>query len=63
MSIPIGQNFTCTVTGKVVNRQRVDDHLSARILTRHKDGGRTLVLRSELEAQVKNVTHDGRRRR
>ena len=34
-------------------RQRVDDLLSARRLTRHKDGSRTLVSRAELEAHVR----------
>ena len=31
-------------------RQRIDDLLSARKLTRYKDGRRTLVLKAELEA-------------
>jgi excisionase family DNA binding protein len=31
-------------------RQRIDDLLSARRLTRYKDGRRTLVLKAELEA-------------
>jgi len=31
------------------SRQRVDDLLSARRLTRHKDGSRTLVSRAEIE--------------
>src|SRR4051794_20464214 len=34
-------------------RQRVDDLLSARRLTRYKDGRRTLVLRSEVEALLR----------
>ncbi len=33
-------------------RQRIDDLLSAGKLTRHKDGRRTLILRSELEAYI-----------
>ena len=33
-------------------RQRVDDLLSAGRLSRHKEGGRTLVLRAEVEALV-----------
>jgi excisionase family DNA binding protein len=33
-------------------RQRIDNLLSERRLTRHKDGGRTLVSRAELEAYV-----------
>jgi len=33
-------------------RQRVDDLLSSRRLTRHKDGSRTLVARREIEAYV-----------
>lgn len=32
------------------SRQRIDDLLSQRRLTRHKDGRRTLVSRAELEA-------------
>jgi len=31
-------------------RQRIDDLLSARKLTRHKEGRRTLLLRAEVEA-------------
>jgi len=38
------------------SRERVHALLSERRLTRHKDGGRTLVLRSELEAYVRPVT-------
>jgi excisionase family DNA binding protein len=34
-------------------RQRVDDLLSQRRLSRVKDGGRTLVLRAELEAYLR----------
>ena len=34
-------------------RQRVDDLLSQRRLTRYKDGSRTLVARAELEAWVR----------
>jgi excisionase family DNA binding protein len=34
-------------------RQRVDDLLSQRRLTRVKDGGRTLIARSELEAYLR----------
>jgi excisionase family DNA binding protein len=41
-------------------RQRIDDLLSARRLTRHKDGRRTLISRSELENHVSATT--GRRR-
>jgi excisionase family DNA binding protein len=33
-------------------RQRIDDLLSARRLTRHKDGRRTLILRAELDAHI-----------
>jgi excisionase family DNA binding protein len=33
-------------------RQRIDDLLSARRLTRHKDGRRTLILRVELDAHI-----------
>jgi excisionase family DNA binding protein len=33
-------------------RHRVDDLLSRGTLTRHKDGTRTLILRSELEAYI-----------
>jgi len=42
-------------------RQRVDDLLSARRLTRYKDGGRTLVLRAELKALVVARTGPGGR--
>ena len=42
-----------------VKRQRVDDLLSQRRLTRIKDGSRTLVLRSEIE---QHLHHDKRRR-
>jgi excisionase family DNA binding protein len=38
------------------SRERVHALLTQRRLTRHKDGGRTLVLRSELEAYVRPVT-------
>jgi len=41
-------------------RQRIDDLLSARRLTRHKDGRRTLVLRTELEAHLVSTTGPGR---
>ena len=34
-------------------RQRIDDLLSARRLTRYKDGRRTLVLKAELEAWLR----------
>ena len=37
------------------SRQRVHDLLSARKLRRFKDGGRTLVLRGELEQYVAEV--------
>ena len=37
-------------------RQRIDDLLSARRLTRHKDGRRTLILRAELEAHLAATT-------
>jgi excisionase family DNA binding protein len=33
-------------------RQRIDDLLSARRLTRYKDGSRTLIARAELEAHL-----------
>jgi excisionase family DNA binding protein len=33
-------------------RQRIDDLLSSRRLSRHKDGRRTLILRAELEAHL-----------
>ena len=39
-------------------RQRVDDLLSAGKLTRYKDGGRTLLLRAEVE---RYVAESGRR--
>jgi excisionase family DNA binding protein len=41
-------------------RQRIDDLLSARRLTRHKDGRRTLILRVELEAHLARTTGPGR---
>ena len=41
-------------------RQRIDDLLSARRLTRYKDGRRTLVLRAELEAHLVSTTGPGR---
>jgi excisionase family DNA binding protein len=40
-------------------RQRIDDLLSARRLTRYKDGRRTLVLRAELEAHLVTTTGPG----
>jgi excisionase family DNA binding protein len=36
-------------------RQRIDDLLSARRLSRHKDGRRTLVLKAELEAWLQRT--------
>jgi hypothetical protein len=42
----------CGGTGQVVNRQRVDDLLSARRLERVKDGGRTLIRRSDLDRHL-----------
>jgi excisionase family DNA binding protein len=42
-------------------RHRVDDLLSRGTLTRHKDGSRTLILRSELEAYMAGEP-TGRRR-
>ena len=38
------------------SRERIHALLTRRRLTRHKDGGRTLVLHSELEAYVRPVT-------
>lgn len=35
------------------SRQRIDDLLSQRRLTRSKDGSRTLILRSEVEAHAR----------
>jgi excisionase family DNA binding protein len=37
-------------------RQRIDDLLSARRLTRHKEGRRTLILRAELQAHLAATT-------
>ena len=37
-------------------RQRIDDLLSARRLTRYKDGRRTLILRAELDAHLAPTT-------
>ena len=42
------------------SRQRVDDLLSARRLTRIKDGNRTLIARTELEAYLRLETRRGR---
>jgi excisionase family DNA binding protein len=39
------------------DRQRVDDLLSQRRLTRFKDGRRTLVSRAEVEAYLAGVAH------
>jgi hypothetical protein len=50
----------CGGTGQVVNRQRVDDLLSARQLERVKDGGRTLIRHSDLDRHL-NRHVDGRR--
>jgi excisionase family DNA binding protein len=36
-------------------RQRIDDLLSARRLTRYKDGRRTLVLKAELDAWLQRT--------
>ncbi|MCA9310607.1 MAG: helix-turn-helix domain-containing protein [Phycisphaerales bacterium] len=44
-------------------RQRVDDLLSERLLTRVKDGGRTLIARAELEAYLRGETRRARRAR
>jgi len=43
-------------------RQRIDDLLSSRRLTRYKDGRRTLLLRAELEAHLVGA-HRGRQGR
>lgn len=40
-------------------RQRVDDLLSAGLLTRIKDGGRTLLLRAEVEQYVLSTARRG----
>ena len=40
------------------SRQRIDDLLSQRRLTRHKDGSRTLVLRAEIQEHLR---HEERR--
>jgi excisionase family DNA binding protein len=40
-------------------RQRIDDLLSSRRLTRYKDGRRTLVSRAELEARLQGRPHPG----
>jgi excisionase family DNA binding protein len=37
-------------------RQRIDDLLSSRRLTRYKDGRRTLILRAELDAYLAATT-------
>lgn len=39
------------------SRQRVDDLLSQRRLTRHKDGRRTLISRTELETHLHHHPH------
>ena len=41
-------------------RQRIDDLLSARRLTRHKDGSRTLIRRAELDAHLTAKTGPSR---
>lgn len=51
----------CHGTGQVVNRQRVDDLLSSGRLERVKDGSRTLIRRSDLDAYLDNGSN-GRRR-
>lgn len=43
--------------------QRVYDLLSARVLTRHKDGSRTLVERAELEAYLNHTENRVNQRR
>ena len=40
-------------------RQRIDDLLSARRLTRHKEGRRTLILRAELNAHINATSGPG----
>ena len=42
-------------------RQRVDDLLSKRVLTRVKDGARTLVLRAEIDGYLARGTTPARR--
>lgn len=52
--IPESKFLTIAETAELLRckRQRVDDLLSSGRLTRHKEGGRTLVSRAELEAHV-----------
>lgn len=38
------------------SRERIHALLTQRRLSRHKDGGRTLILRSELESYVRSAT-------
>jgi excisionase family DNA binding protein len=38
------------------SRERIHALLTQRRLVRHKDGGRTLILRAELEAYVRSTT-------
>jgi excisionase family DNA binding protein len=44
-------------------RQRIDDLLSEGLLTRIKDGNRTLIARDELEAHLRGETRRARRDR
>lgn len=41
------------------SRQRIDDLLSQRRLTRHKEGSRTLIARRELELYVRTDSKGG----
>jgi excisionase family DNA binding protein len=42
------------------SRQRIDDLLSQRRLTRHKEGRRTLVSRAEIDAYLHTIGPNGR---
>jgi len=50
----------CHGTGQLVNRRRIDHLLSAGVIPRVKDGGRTLIRTTDLDAYLDN---SNRRRR
>jgi hypothetical protein len=52
----------CHGTGQVVNRRRIDHLLSAGLIPRVKDGGRTLIRTADLDAYLDN-NGNGRRTR
>jgi hypothetical protein len=52
----------CHGTGRVVNRGRVDSLLSAGLIERTKEGDRTLIRRSAIDAYLDNGSNRRRRR-